>query len=237
MIKNNNKKLFKKCKKCSAWSRLDCTRNPYTERSLDEMDVLKNKIKEALNHFLNEVSCEDCSYYKELSNSIESTVNLIIDTLLDDTSNLINEYDKEIKRLKAENEKHNVSKILGNEVTYEFHDDVVSGQPVDRKDIEKYTKPLRNRIISINETIKKQAKIDVLSELRTYCVERENYKGIQQQQNEDLLRINDERKFHPELTLDEIFAIRSGADKANGQSTMANKVVEKIDRMIEELKK
>lgn len=83
----------------------------------------------------------------------------------------------------------------------------------------------------------KQAKIDVLSELRTYCVERENYKGIQQQQNEDLLRINDERKFHPELTLDEIFAIRSGADKANGQSTMANKVVEKIDRMVEELKK
>lgn len=83
----------------------------------------------------------------------------------------------------------------------------------------------------------KQVKIDVLSELRTYCVERENYKGIQQQQNEDLLRINDERKFHPELTLDEIFAIRSGADKANGQSTMANKVVEKIDRMIEELKK
>lgn len=83
----------------------------------------------------------------------------------------------------------------------------------------------------------KQAKIDVLGELRTYCVERENYKGIQQQQNEDLLRINDERKFHPELTLDEIFVIRTGADKANGQSTMANKVVEKIDRMIEELKK
>ncbi len=83
----------------------------------------------------------------------------------------------------------------------------------------------------------KQAKIDVLNELRTYCVERENYKGIQQQQNEDLLRRNDERKFRPELTLDEIFAIRTGADKANGQSTMANKVVEKIDRMIEELKK
>ena len=83
----------------------------------------------------------------------------------------------------------------------------------------------------------KQAKIDVLSELRTYCVERENYKGIQQQQNEDLLRRNDERKFRPELTLDEIFVIRTGADKANGQSTMANKVVEKIDRMIEELKK
>ena len=102
MIRNNNKKLFKKCKKCSAWSGLDCTRNPYTEKGLDEMDVLKNKIKEALNHFLNEVSCEDCSYYKELSNSIESTVNLIIDTLLDDTYNLINEYEKEIKRLKAE---------------------------------------------------------------------------------------------------------------------------------------
>lgn len=226
MIKNKRKEMFKNCK-----------RNTYTEGCLDEMNVLKNKIKEALKHFLNEVSCEDCSYYKELSNSIESTVNLMIDTLLDDTSNLINEYEKEIKRLKAENEEHNVSKILGNGVTVEFHDDVVSEQPVDRKDIEKYTKPFRNRIISINETIKKQAKIDVLNELRTYCVEREDYKSIQQQQKEDLLRRNEERKFRPELTSDEIEMLRSGADKANGQSTMANKVVEKIDRMIEELKK
>lgn len=83
--------------------------------------------------------------------------------------------------------------------------------------------------------IARQNTIDVLNKLRTYCVEREEYKSIQQQQNEDLLRRNDEQRFHPELTLDEIFVIRTYADKANGQSTMANKVVEKIDQMIKEL--
>ena len=143
MIKNNNKKLFKKCKKCSAWSGLDCTRNPYTEGCLDEMDVLKNKIKEALNHFLNEVSCEDCSYYKELSNSIESTVNLIIDTLLDDTYNLINEYEKEIKRLKAELKQLKTnSEILTRGIRDLNHENY------------KLTKKI------------KQAKIDVLNELK-----------------------------------------------------------------------
>ena len=143
MIKNNNKKLFKKCKKCSAWSGLDCTRNPYTKRGLDEMDVLKNKIKEALNHFLNEVSCEDCSYYKELSNSIESTVNLIIDTLLDDTYNLINEYEKEIKRLKAELKQLKTnSEILARGV-----------------------RDLNHENYELTEKIK-QAKIDVLNELK-----------------------------------------------------------------------
>ena len=143
MIKNNNKKLFEKCKKCSAWSGLDCTRNPYTEGCLDEMDVLKNKIKEALNHFLNEVSCEDCSYYKELSNSIESTVNLIIDTLLDDTSNLINEYEKEIKRLKAELKQLKTnSEILARGI-----------------------RDLNHENYKLTEKIK-QAKIDVLNELK-----------------------------------------------------------------------
>ena len=143
MIKNNNKKLFKKCKKCSAWSGIDCTRNPYTEGCLDEMDVLKNKIKEALNHFLNEVSCEDCSYYKELSNSIESTVNLIIDTLLDDTSNLINEYEKEIKRLKTEfKQLQTNSEILARGV-----------------------RDLNHENYKLTEKIK-QAKIDVLNELK-----------------------------------------------------------------------
>ena len=143
MIKNNNKKLFEKCKKCSAWSGIDCTRNPYTEGCLDEMDVLKNKIKEALNHFLNEVSCEDCSYYKELSNSIESTVNLIIDTLLDDTSNLINEYEKEIKRLKAELKQLKTnSEILARGI-----------------------RDLNHENYKLTEKIK-QAKIDVLNELK-----------------------------------------------------------------------
>ena len=145
MIKNNNKKLFKKCKKCSAWSGIDCTRNPYTEGCLDEMDVLKNKIKEALNHFLNEVSCEDCSYYKELSNSIESTVNLIIDTLLDDTSNLINEYEKEIKRLKAENAR----------LTTKLGQVLLSIDTVKEM----------NTMCSIYEQ-RKQAKTDVLNELK-----------------------------------------------------------------------
>ena len=143
MIKNNNKKLFEKCKKCSAWSGLDCTRNPYTEGCLDEMDVLKNKIKEALNRFLNEVSCEDCSYYKELSNSIESTVNLIIDTLLNDTSNLINEYEKEIKRLKAEfKQLQTNSEILARGI-----------------------RDLNHENYELTEKIK-QAKIDVLNELK-----------------------------------------------------------------------
>lgn len=136
------------------------------------------------------------------------------DKLQADALNLIIEQEKEIAQLKAEfKQLETNAEILARGV-----------------------RDLNHENYELTEKIK-QAKIDVLSELRTYCVERENYKGIQQQQNEDLLRINDERKFHPELTLDEIFAIRSGADKANGQSTMANKVVEKINRMIEELKK
>lgn len=134
--------------------------------------------------------------------------------LKQDALTLITEQEKEITQLKAEfKQLETNAEILARGV-----------------------RDLNHENYELTEKIK-QVKIDVLSELRTYCVERENYKGIQQQQNEDLLRINDERKFHPELTLDEIFAIRSGADKANGQSTMANKVVEKIDRMIEELKK
>lgn len=137
-----------------------------------------------------------------------------IDTLKNDARKCIIKQEKEIEKLKDELKQLKTnSKILARGV-----------------------RDLNHENYKLTEKIK-QVKIDVLSELRTYCVERENYKGIQQQQNEDLLRRNDERKFHPELTLDEIFAIRTGADKANGQSTMANKVVEKIDRMIEELNK
>lgn len=96
-----------------------------------------------MNHFLNEVSCEDCSYYKELSNSIESTINLIIDTLLDDTSNLINEYEKEIKRLKAEfKQLQTNSEILARGV-----------------------RDLNHENYELTEKIK-QAKIDVLNELK-----------------------------------------------------------------------
>lgn len=136
------------------------------------------------------------------------------DKLKTDALNLIIEQAKEIERLKAEfKQLETNAEILARGV-----------------------RDLNDENYELTEKIK-QAQIDVLSELRTYCVERENYKGIQQQQNEDLLRRNEERKFRPELTLDEIFAIRAGADKANGQSTMANKVVEKIDRMVEELKK
>lgn len=104
-------------------------------------------------------------------------------------------------------------------------------------DLETENKQLKTECALMDDELRvaRQETIDVLSELRTYCVERENYKGIQQQQNEDLLRRNDERKFHPELTLDEIAVIKSSADKANGQSTMANKVVEKIDRMVEKV--
>lgn len=36
---------FEKCKKCTAWSGVDCTRNPYTEGCLDETVNLKNEIK------------------------------------------------------------------------------------------------------------------------------------------------------------------------------------------------
>lgn len=36
---------FEKCKKCTAWSGTDCTRNPYTEGCLDETVNLKNEIK------------------------------------------------------------------------------------------------------------------------------------------------------------------------------------------------
>lgn len=36
---------FEKCRKCPAWSGIDCTRNPYTEGCLDDKVNLKNEIK------------------------------------------------------------------------------------------------------------------------------------------------------------------------------------------------
>lgn len=72
----------------------------------------------------------------------------------------------EIEQLKSENEQFRKLRILGNEATIEFHDDVVSEPSADYKDIEKYAKQFRNRIISINEKEIKQAKIEVLNELK-----------------------------------------------------------------------
>jgi hypothetical protein len=36
---------FEKCRKCPAWSGIDCTRNPYTKGCLDDKVNLKNEIK------------------------------------------------------------------------------------------------------------------------------------------------------------------------------------------------
>ena len=75
--------------------------------------------------------------------------------------------EREIEKLKAKpNEQSRKSGILGYNVTVEFHDDEVSEHSVDCKYIEKYAKQFRNRIITINEKEIKQAKIDVLNELR-----------------------------------------------------------------------
>ena len=78
----------------------------------------------------------------------------------------ISEYKAEIERLKAEYKQSRKSGIVGNNATVVFLDDAVSEPPVDCKDIEKYAKQFRNRIISINEKEIKQAQIDVLNELK-----------------------------------------------------------------------
>lgn len=81
----------------------------------------------------------------------------------------------------------------------------------------------------------KQAKIDVLNELRTYCFECEDYHGARQQQIEQLLRLDEEKKMRPSFGENEKRELKNSADKANGQSTMANKVVEKIDDLLKEV--
>lgn len=78
----------------------------------------------------------------------------------------VSEYKAEIERLKAENEQFRKLRILGNEATIEFHDDVVSEPSADYKDIEQYAKQFRNRIIYLNGKEIKQAKIDVLNKLK-----------------------------------------------------------------------
>lgn len=97
----------------------------------------------------------------------------LMQDLINQASNKINslqecikEKDAEIERLKAENEQLRKLGILGDEATVEFHDDIVSEPPVDCKDIEKYAKQFRNRIISVNEKEIKQAQINVLNKAK-----------------------------------------------------------------------
>lgn len=70
----------------------------------------------------------------------------------------------EIERLKEKSdEQSRKSGILGNETIVEFFDDAVSEPSADCKDIEKYEKQFRNRIISFNEKEVKQAQIDIIN--------------------------------------------------------------------------
>lgn len=97
----------------------------------------------------------------------------------------------EIERLEEENEQRRKLGILGNEVTVEFHDDEVSEHSVYCNDIEKYAKQFRNRIISINEKEIKQAKIDVLNELKTrhdYAIKNMGYPWDISQQIDELIK-------------------------------------------------
>lgn len=77
----------------------------------------------------------------------------------------VSEYKAEIERLKAENGQSRKSGILGYNATVEFHDDAVYEPSADCKDIEKYSKQFRNRIISVNEKEIKQAQLSVLGKL------------------------------------------------------------------------
>lgn len=81
----------------------------------------------------------------------------------------VSEYKAEIERLKSKNEQSRKLGILGYEATVEFIDDVVSEPFAACKDIEKYAKQFRNRIISVNEKEIKQAKIDVLNTAKERC--------------------------------------------------------------------
>lgn len=95
------------------------------------------------------------------------------DRLIENGFGDISEYKAEIERLKAENEQSRKLGILGNNVTVEFHDDVVSEQSeqsVDYNDIEKYAKQFRNRIIYLNEKEIKQAQINVLNKAKERAV-------------------------------------------------------------------
>ena len=103
----------------------------------------------------------------------------------------VSEYKAEIERLKEENGQSRKLGILGNNATVEFLDDAVSEPSVDCKDIEKYAKQFRNRIISINEKEIKQAKLDVLKELKTrhdYAIKYMGYPWDISQQIDELIK-------------------------------------------------
>ncbi len=111
-------------------------------------------------------SCKDCPY--------DNTGLYCCGKLKRDALALITEQENEIERLKEENGQSRKSGTLGYNATIEFHDDVVSEPSADYKDIEKYAKQFRNRIISINEKEIKQAKIDVLNKVKVLIFQKDN---------------------------------------------------------------
>lgn len=103
----------------------------------------------------------------------------------------VSEYKAEIERLKAENRQSHKLGILGYNVTVKFLDDAVSEPSPDCSDIEKYAKQFCNRIISINEKEIKQAKLDVLNELKTrhdYAIKNMGYPWDITQQIDELIK-------------------------------------------------
>lgn len=99
---------------------------------------------------------------------------------------------------------------------------------------QRYMALVASSVECVDKKVKK-AKLDVLNELRTYCFEREDYHGARQQQIEQLLRLDEKKKMRPSFGENEKRELKNSADKANGQSTMANKVVEKIDDLLKEV--
>lgn len=107
----------------------------------------------------------DVSEYKAEIERLKDENETLKNDLINSEGNL-NHITTEFERLKAKsNEQSRKAGILGYNVTVEFHDDEVSEHSVDCKDIEKYAKQFRNRIISINEKEIKQAQLSVLGKL------------------------------------------------------------------------
>lgn len=135
-------------------------------------------------------SCKDCPY--------DNTGLYCCGKLKRDALALITEQENEIERLEEENGQSRKSGTLGYNATIEFHDDVVSEPSADYKDIEKYAKQFRNRIISINEKEIKQAKLDVLNELKVrhdYAIKYMGYPwDISQQIDELIAEVENEQK-------------------------------------------
>lgn len=108
-----------------------------------------------------DTDCNHCDYqYEKDCNQYRKALALVQAGYGD-----VTEYKAEIERLKAENGQSRKSGILGYNATVEFHDDAVYEPSADCKDIEKYSKQFRNRIISVNEKEIKQAKLNILSEM------------------------------------------------------------------------